>query len=102
MSRVGFIPPSPLRSSNFRRIWKKNYQVLDTVVFVTVVALLVLPRPEVFFFSCVASVVLCVLCAVQAALGLDRVRIMVTGSAPVATHVLTFMRILIGVPLLEG
>lgn len=38
----------------------------------------------------------------QAALGLDRIKMMVTGSAPVAAHVLTFMRILVGVPLLEG
>ncbi|CAM9837072.1 unnamed protein product [Ectocarpus sp. 6 AP-2014] len=39
---------------------------------------------------------------IKAALGLDRIQMMVTGSAPVAAHVLTFMRILIGVPLLEG
>ncbi|CAM9555858.1 unnamed protein product, partial [Hapterophycus canaliculatus] len=39
---------------------------------------------------------------IKAALGLDRIRMMVTGSAPVAIHVLTFMRILVGVPLLEG
>ncbi|CAM9678327.1 unnamed protein product [Chrysoparadoxa australica] len=37
-----------------------------------------------------------------AALGLDRIRLMITGSAPVATHVLTFMRILLRAPLLEG
>lgn len=48
-----------------------------------------------FFFS------FCLLLS-QAALGLDRIRAMATGSAPVATHVLTFMRILIGVKLLEG
>eukprot|EP00752_Nemacystus_decipiens_P010605 g9443.t1 len=39
---------------------------------------------------------------IKAALGLDRIRMLVTGSAPVAVHVLTFMRILVGVPLLEG
>ena len=38
----------------------------------------------------------------QEAIGLDRVRVMLTGAAPVATHVITFMRIVVGSPLLEG
>ena len=38
----------------------------------------------------------------QEAIGLDRIRVMVTGAAPIATHVLTFMRILVGAPLIEG
>ncbi|CAN0455922.1 unnamed protein product, partial [Phaeothamnion confervicola] len=37
-----------------------------------------------------------------AALGLDRLRFMVTGSAPIAGHVLSFTRILLGCPVLEG
>ncbi|CAN0291167.1 unnamed protein product, partial [Discosporangium mesarthrocarpum] len=39
---------------------------------------------------------------IKAALGLDRVRFMVTGSAPIASHVLTFMRIMLSCSLLEG
>ena len=40
--------------------------------------------------------------AIKRRLGLDRVRLMVTGSAPVAAHVMQFMRCLVGAPLLEG
>ncbi|CAM9104467.1 unnamed protein product [Ascophyllum nodosum] len=39
---------------------------------------------------------------IKEAIGLDRVRVMLTGAAPVATHVITFMRIVVGSPLLEG
>lgn len=39
---------------------------------------------------------------VKTALGMDRIRLMATGSAPIATHVLTFMRILLGCEVLEG
>ncbi|EER06431.1 Long-chain-fatty-acid--CoA ligase, putative [Perkinsus marinus ATCC 50983] len=35
-------------------------------------------------------------------LGLDRARFVATGSAPVASHVLTFMRVLLGCPVVEG
>ncbi|KAF4748940.1 hypothetical protein FOZ62_030281, partial [Perkinsus olseni] len=35
-------------------------------------------------------------------LGFDRVRLVVTGSAPIASHVLTFMRALLGCPVVEG
>ncbi|KAG5193026.1 long chain acyl-CoA synthetase [Tribonema minus] len=38
----------------------------------------------------------------RAALGMDRLRLVVTGSAPIAPHVLTFMRILLGCDLIEG
>eukprot|EP00933_Yihiella_yeosuensis_P014921 TRINITY_DN13161_c1_g1_i1.p1 TRINITY_DN13161_c1_g1~~TRINITY_DN13161_c1_g1_i1.p1 ORF type:complete len:684 (+),score=125.42 TRINITY_DN13161_c1_g1_i1:97-2148(+) len=34
--------------------------------------------------------------------GLDRVRVMVTGSAPIADHVLAFLRIVFACPVLEG
>jgi len=39
---------------------------------------------------------------VRAKVGLDRCRIMVTGSAPIASHVLDFLRIVFCVPVLEG
>ncbi|KAF4742969.1 hypothetical protein FOZ62_030239 [Perkinsus olseni] len=35
-------------------------------------------------------------------LGFDRARLVVTGSAPIASHVLTFMRALLGCPVVEG
>ena len=38
----------------------------------------------------------------KAKLGLDRVRMMVTGSAPIAPHVMDFLRAAFGVPVLEG
>jgi long-chain acyl-CoA synthetase len=39
---------------------------------------------------------------VKARVGLDRVRLMVTGSAPLAAHVSEFLRIVFGAPLVEG
>ncbi len=39
---------------------------------------------------------------VRKAIGLDRIRIMVTGSAPIAPHVLQFMRVLCACPIHEG
>eukprot|EP01062_Namystynia_karyoxenos_P062552 TRINITY_DN55454_c0_g1_i1.p2 TRINITY_DN55454_c0_g1~~TRINITY_DN55454_c0_g1_i1.p2 ORF type:complete len:682 (+),score=243.58 TRINITY_DN55454_c0_g1_i1:107-2152(+) len=35
-------------------------------------------------------------------IGFDRVRLMVTGSAPIASHVMTFLRVFFGVPVHEG
>eukprot|EP01084_Bolivina_argentea_P116329 206716_1 len=39
---------------------------------------------------------------IKTALGMDRLRLVTTGSAPCAAHVLTFMRILVGCPVIEG
>lgn len=39
---------------------------------------------------------------VRRAIGLDRMRVMVTGSAPIAPHVLQFMRVLCACPIHEG
>ena len=39
---------------------------------------------------------------VKARLGMDRTRLLVTGSAPLAPHVQEFLRVLIGAPMLEG
>lgn len=39
---------------------------------------------------------------IKARLGLDRVRLFVTGSAPLAAHVKEFIRIVFGAPMIEG
>mmetsp|Transcript_1212 Transcript_1212/g.1893 ORF Transcript_1212/g.1893 Transcript_1212/m.1893 type:complete len:474 (-) Transcript_1212:29-1450(-) len=39
---------------------------------------------------------------IKGALGMDKVRLMVTGSAPISSNVLTFMRILLGCNVIEG
>jgi long-chain acyl-CoA synthetase len=39
---------------------------------------------------------------IKAALGMDHIRFMVSGSAPLASNVMTFFRCLLGVPVIEG
>jgi long-chain acyl-CoA synthetase len=39
---------------------------------------------------------------IRRVIGLDRMRLMVTGSAPLAPHVLDFMRVLCACPIHEG
>ena len=39
---------------------------------------------------------------IKAGLGMDHVRLMVSGSAPLSRKVMTFYRCLLGVPVLEG
>jgi long-chain acyl-CoA synthetase len=39
---------------------------------------------------------------VKAQIGLDRVRYLITGSAPISDHVVQFLRVVFGVPILEG
>ena len=39
---------------------------------------------------------------VKKTIGLDRVRYLITGSAPISDHVVQFLRVVFGVPILEG
>lgn len=39
---------------------------------------------------------------IKAALGLDYVRLLISGSAPLGEKVMTFFRCMLGVPVLEG
>lgn len=39
---------------------------------------------------------------IRKAIGFDRMRVMVTGSAPIGSHVLQFMRVLLACPIHEG
>lgn len=45
---------------------------------------------------------LVILNKVKANLGLDRCKVMLTGSAPIAPHVMEFLRVVFGCPVLEG
>jgi long-chain acyl-CoA synthetase len=39
---------------------------------------------------------------IKAALGMDHIRVMISGSAPLSENVMTFFRCMLGVPIVEG